>query len=130
MEDPLDLQAIDELRQTLKKQIDPVVCDAQQLRLLITRAYTLDTGMQEVESSDGETTDFDNSNEPVVAAVNQILFSAAELKASDIHINPDDKRLLLRYRVDGVLQTQRGPEISMHEGLIQRLKVMAHLDVT
>lgn len=130
MEDPLDLQAIDELRQTLKKQIDPVVCDAQQFRLLITRAYTLDTGMQEVESSDGETTDFDNSNEPVVAAVNQILFSAAELKASDIHINPDDKRLLLRYRVDGVLQTQRGPEISMHEGLIQRLKVMAHLDVT
>ncbi len=86
--------------------------------------------MQEVESSDGETTDFDNSNEPVVAAVNQILFSAAELKASDIDINPDDKRLLLRYRVDGVLQTQRGPEISMHEGLIQRLKVMAHLDVT
>jgi len=38
MEDPLDLQAIDELRQTLKKQIDPVVCDAQQLRMLITRA--------------------------------------------------------------------------------------------
>ena len=129
MEDPLDLQAIDELRQTLKKQIDPVVCDAQQLRLLITRAYTLDTGAPEAE--DGEqVVEFDNSNEPVVAAVNQILFSAADAQASDIHINPDEKKLLLRFRVDGVLQTQRGPEISMHEGLIQRLKVMAHLDVT
>ncbi len=129
MEDPLDLQAIDELRQTLKKQIDPVVCDAQQLRLLITRAYTLDTGAPEIDHDDDEN-EFDNSNEPVVAAVNQILFSAAEMKASDIHINPDDKRLLLRYRVDGVLRSQRGPEMNMHEGLIQRLKVMAHLDVT
>ncbi|MEX0876557.1 MAG: GspE/PulE family protein [Phycisphaerales bacterium] len=128
MEDPLDLQTIDELRQVLKKQIDPVVCDAQQLRMLITRAYTLDTGAPEVE--DGEDGEFDNSQEPIVAAVNQILFSAAEMKASDIHINPDDKKLLLRYRVDGVLQAQRGPEMSMHEGLIQRLKVMSHLDVT
>ena len=129
MEDPLDLQAIDELRQTLKKQIDPVVCDAQQLRLLITRAYTLDTGAPEVENEDAEQ-EQENSSEPVVAAVNQILFSAAEQNVSDIHINPDDKRLLLRFRVDGVLQTQRGPDISMHEGLVQRLKVMAHLDVT
>jgi len=129
MEDPLDLQAIDELRQTLKKQIDPVVCDAQQLRMLITRAYTLDTGAPE-EDQDGQDQEIDNSNEPVVAAVNQILFSAAEMKASDIHINPDDKRLLLRYRVDGVLQPQRGPDITMHEGLVQRMKVMAHLDVT
>lgn len=129
MEDPLDLQAIDELRQTLKKQIDPVVCDAQQLRMLITRAYTLDTGAAEADH-DSDDVEFDNRNEPVVAAVNQILFNAAEANASDIHINPEDKALMLRYRVDGVLQTQRGPDISMHEGLIQRLKVMAHLDVT
>lgn len=129
MEDPLDLQAIDELRQLLKKQIDPVVCDAQQLRLLITRAYTLDSGSEEVE--DGlDDIDIQSNQEPVVAAVNQILFSAAEMNASDIHINPDEKKLMLRYRVDGVLQSHRGPDITMHEGLIQRLKVMAHLDVT
>jgi type IV pilus assembly protein PilB len=129
MEDPLDLQAIDELRQMLKKQIDPVVCDAQQLRLLITRAFTLDSGSQEID--DGlEELDVQSNLEPVVAAVNQILFSAADMNASDIHINPDEKKLLLRYRVDGVLQSHRGPDINMHEGLIQRLKVMAHLDVT
>jgi type IV pilus assembly protein PilB len=129
MEDPLDLQAIDELRQFLKKQIDPVVCDAQQLRLLITRAYTLDSGSEEV--CDGlDDIDVQSSQEPVVAAVNQILFSAANINASDIHINPDEKNLLLRYRVDGVLQSHRGPDLAMHEGLIQRLKVMAHLDVT
>lgn len=129
MEDPLDLQAIDELRQILKNQIDPVVCDAQQLRLLITRAYTLDSCSEEVE--DGlDDIDVQSSQEPVVAAVNQILFSAAAMNASDIHINPDEKKLLLRYRVDGMLQSHRGPDLTMHEGLIQRLKVMGHLDVT
>lgn len=129
MEDPLDLHAIDELRQSLRKQIDPVVCDAQQLRLLITRAYTLDTGVSEAVE-DADELELDNHSEPIVAVVNQILFNAAEAMASDIHINPEDKALMLRYRVDGVLQTQRGPDVSMHEGLIQRLKVMAHLDVT
>jgi len=129
MVDPLDLQAIDEIRQILKKQIDPVVCDAQQLQMLITRSYTLDSGSAEVQ--DGlDDLDLKSNLEPVVAVVNQILFSAAEMKSSDIHINPDENTLLLRYRVDGVLQTHRGPELSMHEGMIQRLKVMAHLDVT
>lgn len=129
MEDPLDLQAIDELRQVLKKQIDPVVCDVQQLRMLITRAYTLDSGRSEVEDGSDDI-EMGSNQEPVVAAVNQILFSGAEMKASDIHINPDEQTLLLRYRVDGVLQSHRGPELVMHEGLIQRLKVIAHLDVT
>ncbi len=129
MEDPLDLQAIDELRQIMKRQIDPVVCDAQRLRMLIARSYTLDSGSEEFD--DGlEEIDVESELEPVVAAVNQILFSAAEMKASDIHINPDEKKLLLRYRVDGVLQSHRGPDITMHQGLVQRLKVMAHLDVT
>jgi len=129
MEDPLDLQAIDELRQVLKKQIDPVVCDAMQLRMLITRSYTLDSGSAQVVDGTDDI-DIDIAEQPVVAAVNQILFSAADIGSSDIHINPDEKSLLLRYRVDGVLQSHRGPELSMHEGLIQRLKVMAHLDVT
>ena len=115
MEDPLDLQAIDELRQIFKGQIDPVVCDAQQLRMLITRAYTLDSGTGEVDDGIDDLV-VESDQEPVVAAVNQILFSAAELQASDIHINPDEKKLLLRYRVDGVLQSHRGPELGMHEG--------------
>ncbi len=129
MEDPLDLQAIDEIRQVLRKQIDPVVCDSLKLRSLIVRAYTLDSGGGE---SDGATDDIEVSNdqEPIVAAVNQILYSAAEFKASDIHLNPDEKQLHLRYRIDGVLQSERGPDKVMHDGMIQRLKVLANLDVT
>lgn len=129
MEDPLDLQAMDMLQQTLRRQIDPVVCDSEQLRTLIVRAYTMDSGEAESDNAD-EDESVGASEEPIVAAVNQILYTAAEAGASDIHINPDEKNLHLRYRVDGVLQTQQGPSISVHEGLVQRLKVMAQLDVT
>jgi len=128
MEDPLDLQAMDQLRQVLRRQIDPVVCDAEQLRMLIARAYSLDAGDQTESATNDEATD--HEQEPIVAAVNQILFSAAHAGASDIHVNPDDKSLHLRFRVDGVLQTQQGPAIAMHEGIVQRLKVMSQLDVT
>lgn len=128
MEDPLDLQAMDQLRQVLRRQIDPVVCDADVLRMLISRAYSLDAGADTEAAHDED--DITRDEEPVVAAVNQILFSAAHNAASDIHINPDEKTLHLRFRVDGVLQTQQGPAITMHEGIVQRLKVMAQLDVT
>lgn len=128
MEDPLDLQAMDQLRQVLRRQIDPVVCDAEQLRMLISRAYTLDAGASAEDTI--ETEDAATSDEPIVAAVNQILFSAAHAGASDVHINPEERNLVLRFRVDGVLQSQQGPGLSMHEGIVQRLKVMAQLDVT
>ncbi len=128
MHEPLDLQALDELRQTLRMQLDPVVVDLHKISSLITRAYSLDMSI-EVEDEQVDELAVSIEQEPIVAAVNQILFSAAEMNASDIHINPDDKTMLLRYRVDGVLTTHRGPAKSLHEGLIQRLKVMAHLDV-
>lgn len=130
MEDPLDLQAIDELRQVLRKQIDPVVVDALKLRSLIVRAYTLDSGGGHETVVIGDDIEVSNEQEPIVAAVNQILYSAAEFGASDIHLNPDEKQLHLRYRIDGVLQPNRGPDKSMHDSMIQRLKVMANLDVT
>lgn len=128
MEEPLDLQALDEIRQSLRMQIDPVVVDALKLKSLISRAYSLDTSI-DVEEEGSNELSVSIDEEPIVAAVNQILFSAAEMNASDIHVNPDDKVLHLRYRVDGALNTHRGPDISLHEGIIQRLKVMAHLDV-
>ncbi len=129
MNDPLDLRAIDKLRQALKMDIDPVLCETAQLETLIARAYTLssDESMHKVtETAEDQTT----GDEPVVAATNQILMAAIELGASDVHINPDEHGLHLRYRVDGVLSTQQGPPKSMHLGLVQRLKVMAKLDLT
>ncbi len=129
MADPLDLASIDRLTQALKCRIDPVVCDVERLRALIARAYSMALG-EATEDDDGGSESLTSGAEPLVVAVNQILYSAADAGASDVHISPDEKRLHLRYRVDGVLQPQQGPEIGMHAGIVQRLKVMANLDLT
>jgi len=131
MLDPLNLQAIDQLRQALKADVDPVVADAELLRGLIARAYSLSSpedSETEFEASAEES--LTTGDEPIVAAVNQIIAGAIEAGASDAHINPDEHELHLRYRVDGVLRSQQGPPRSSHAGLVQRLKVMAKLDLT
>jgi type IV pilus assembly protein PilB len=129
MDDPLDLRALDQLRQALRMDIDPVLCVPDQLRSLMTRAYSL--SIEEGEHRDEQVqAELTTGEEPIVAAVNQIIVSAIDATASDIHVNPDEHGLHLRYRVDGVLTTQQGPSKSMHAGLVQRLKVMAKLDLT
>ncbi len=132
MDDPLNLEAMDQARQFAKSEVDAVLCDRQQLRPLISRAYRLSQVHAEEEEVEGQTegdapTD---TGQPVVAAVNQMLADGVETHASDIHINPDEHELRLRYRIDGVLQEKQGPPLSMHAGIVQRLKVMAHLDLT
>lgn len=130
MVDPLNLSVIDQVRQLLKCEVEPVICDGDQLSALITRAYSLvRTGAADVAVSGEDDKDTTSGDEPVVAAVNQIIIAAIELGASDIHLNPDEDSLHLRYRVDGVMRTLHGPSKSMHAGLVQRLKVMAKLDV-
>ncbi len=130
MVDPLDLAAVDQLRRLLKAEVEPVLCDRQALLDLITRAYSLSGGSLEAHASGETFQSLVTGDEPMVAAVNQILSQAAREGASDIHIGPDEHELLLRFRIDGSLQRRHGPPKSGHTGLVQRLKVMASLDLT
>ena len=66
---------------------------------------------------------------PVVKLVNYLLFNAVRENASDIHIEPDDKKLRVRYRVDGRLYEKICPPYQMHPALVSRIKVMAELDI-
>jgi type IV pilus assembly protein PilB len=132
MANPLDLRAVDQLRALLKVDIDPVLCEPEALRSLIDRAYAIAGDRR----TDGHATvdvlseDLTIGKEPIVAAVNQIVAQGIDFGASDIHINPDEHNLYLRYRVDGTLQNHQGPSITAHQGIVQRLKVMADLDLT
>jgi len=131
MADPLDIKGVDRLRSLLKAEIHPVLCDPSALTNLIDRAYSL-TGGREIAQARPESLagDLADGEEPIVAAVNQIIIQALEQGASDIHLGPDERELHLRYRIDGMLQPRQGPPLSSHSGLIQRLKVMANLDLT
>ncbi len=133
MADPRDLRSVDRLRTLLRAEIEPVLCEPIQLRSMIDRAYSLGGGASDAKLASlqvSEEAAADPKSEPIIAAVNEMLAQAAELKASDVHLGPDENLLHLRYRIDGVLQPRQGPPLSSHPGLVQRIKVMANLDLT
>ena len=66
---------------------------------------------------------------PVVKLVNYLFYNAVRENASDIHIEPDDKRLRVRYRVDGKLYEKMSPPHQMHSAIVSRIKIMAELDI-
>jgi hypothetical protein len=130
MLDPLNLQAIDQVRQVLRTDVDPVIVDAEQLRALIARAYSIAQTMGEDQGKTGQEEELTTGEEPIVAAVTQILVAAIDSSASDVHINPDETDVHLRYRIDGSLRQQQGPGRAAHPGIVQRLKVLSKLDLT
>lgn len=131
--EPLDLQAIDQVRAHVRAEVEFVICEPEAISRLIERAYAMGGGGRsgrEVEPAVESAASLTTGREPIVAAVNQILAHAIERGASDIHLGPDEHALHLRFRVDGQLQAQQGPNLAVHAGLVQRLKVMASLDLT
>lgn len=129
IEDPLNLQALDQVRQLVRTEVDPVLCEPKALRELIERAYSLtDGGVESIGANEAPQSDADSG--PIVAAVNTLLIDAVRNGASDVHINPDQTEMHIRYRIDGMLHKRQGPPLSMHAKIVQRLKVMAGLDVT
>jgi type IV pilus assembly protein PilB len=66
---------------------------------------------------------------PVVKLVNYLIYSAVHENASDIHIEPDEKKLRVRYRVDGQLYEKLRPPHQMHAAIVSRIKIMAELDI-
>jgi type IV pilus assembly protein PilB len=66
---------------------------------------------------------------PVVKLVNYLIFNAVRENASDIHIEPDERKLRIRYRVDGNLYEKLNPPFQMHSAIVSRIKIMADLDI-
>jgi len=93
-----------------------------------------DEGLEEFSLIENITQDISNLEEvagqsPVVKLVNYLLYNAIRENASDIHIEPDDKKLRVRYRVDGRLYERLRPPFQMHSAVVSRIKIMAELDI-
>ncbi|KYG32301.1 GspE/PulE family protein [Alkalihalobacillus trypoxylicola] len=136
MADPMDFFAIEDLRMLTSFQIEPCLAKREEIIRAIERFYQLDSNVitelsqeAEVQGSQVEEADSDEAA-PMIQLVNQILYSAYQQRASDIHIEPFETRVYIRYRIDGTLRTVRTFPKAVHPALTARIKIMAQLNIT
>lgn len=135
MADPLNYDAIEEIRMTTGMSVQPVIAIKSEVEQAITRNYGLKESMDELmEDLDlrnvkDEEQEANDQSSPVVRLVNQIIQSAVQQRASDIHVEPQEKQVLIRYRIDGVLRTEKTLPKHMQGVLIARLKIIAKLNI-
>ena len=143
---PDNLITIDEVRHRLGVAVKPVVICRQHIAAIIehlkedqSEDVAVDeiiAGMDEddVEVVESKEEDLDlqraAGESPVIRFVNYVIFNAVKEGASDIHIEPQEKKLQVRYRIDGVLFDTMNPPHHMHAAIISRLKIMSNLDIS
>ncbi|MBA9084231.1 type IV pilus assembly protein PilB [Fontibacillus solani] len=134
MTDPLDYFAIEELRMSTGFRIEPAISSKDELQRALARFYGLQDSMSKMmvdlstpeEIGELEITDEDA---PVVRLVNQMIEQAIQLRASDIHVDPGENGVTIRYRIDGVLRKERTIPKQMQGYIIARLKIMSQLNI-
>ncbi len=149
MADPLNIMALDDLRMLTSYEIEPVVAVQSELNDAIHKHYGGQTSSNlfdeliggeskqdgiEVVDEEEQIEDIahmqaEAQDAPVIRLANLILLKALEARASDIHIEPFEKVLRVRYRVDGVLEETKNPPKSVQSALISRFKIMSGLDI-
>ena len=146
MADPTNLHAIDDIKFLTGFNVEPVVASETAIASATERYYSagpsieevmadFDLGEEDIDFADDEeeanATDLEKASEdaPVVRLVNIILLNAIRKGASDIHIEPYEKRLRVRYRVDGVLTEEMAPPLRLKNALSSRVKIMSQLDI-
>ncbi|MFD1721184.1 GspE/PulE family protein [Amnibacterium endophyticum] len=137
MADPGDILALDDVSAATRRRARPVAVDPKDLATAIDRYHRADDelsdlsntlgGQSEAASLDEDATDEDDA--PIVRFVNLLISQAVQDRASDIHVEPGEKALRVRYRIDGVLKEVQSVPTSIQAGVISRLKIMAELDI-
>ncbi|HAM41446.1 MAG TPA: type II secretion system protein GspE [Candidatus Omnitrophica bacterium] len=140
--DPFDVQTIDELRLLLDCDVRPVLAGPQEIREAIQRHYglgasavqqLLDAGSRAGEPTAPVTEDLSAlvDEASIVSFVNQLILQAVKDRATDIHIEPYERFMRIRQRIDGVLHEVPIPQdlVKLHQAVISRVKVMAKLDI-
>jgi type IV pilus assembly protein PilB len=146
MADPTNLHAIDDIKFLTGYNVEPVVASETAIQHAIERYYNVgpnyDEVMAEFNIAD-EDIDFSGDSEeinalelerasadaPVVRLVNVLLLNAIRKGASDIHVEPYERKVRVRYRVDGVLHEEMTPPLKLKNALVSRLKIMSQLDI-
>lgn len=142
MSDPTDLMVIDDLQRILKRTVYPAFVRERELLSVLDTTYRRQEQMAsiagelegELSSSDFDINELgvgpDTSDAPVVRLLQSLFEDAVQIKASDVHIEPEESLLRIRLRVDGELQEQVMKEKRVASALVSRLKIMSGLDIS
>jgi MSHA biogenesis protein MshE len=140
MTDPSDLLARDEIQKILGKDIIPCILRESEILVTLDNAYKRSGEMEKFANELGDqlteiNIELDESlsqddNAPVARLLTSILENAVQNRASDVHIEPDDTVLRVRFRVDGELQEQVMKEKRVATALVSRLKLMSNLNIS
>ncbi len=143
MADPTDLMGLDELTRILKKTINPAVVRESDLLMAIDQSYrrtdeinTLAEQLRSDMSTDDNIdinsllTSDEAADAPVVKLLKSVFEDAVQVRVSDIHIEPQEHKLYIRFRIDGILHQQTEADLKIATALVLRLKLMSGLDIS
>lgn len=140
MEDPRDIQAIEDLAAVTRRRIEPVLSTAQDIQEMIDLNYKvggeieeqlsqIPTRYQRLRVAETRVSAEAIAQAPVVRAIDLLIKQAVRDRASDIHIEPQDDKLRVRYRIDGILHEIMSLPLNVHPPLLSRVKIMAGLNI-
>ncbi len=147
MADPLNLDALDDLRVITRRRVDPVigpesvVTEARERHYgrlegsrevqeaLAQAAIVLGEDMTEEEDLDADEAKRRAEDAPIINLVNQVIGQALKEGATDIHVEPHERQLVIRYRVDGLLYDAVTPPRTVYTGVMTRIKILADIDI-
>jgi general secretion pathway protein E len=141
---PLETHPIDDLSGMLDRVVAPVLAPRAEITALINKAYqsksdVVDEMLDEMDEEElaGLSKEVEGSQDlldvankaPIIKLVNMILFQALKMRASDVHIQPYEDKLQVRYRIDGILYDMMMPPKKIQDAVISRIKIMGKMDI-
>ena len=139
MSDPLDIFAIDDIQMVTGMQVSPVIATQSDIMSAIDKYYGSAENQavadmfnqgRELEEEEEEAIDESIENAPIVILVRRIIEQGVHKRASDIHIEPMETKIRVRYRVDGVMQEAGAYQVSMLAAIITRIKIVGGMDIS
>lgn len=136
---PTNLEAFDELQALTNLVVVPSVMTTSVVSTLINKYFRQDAEISQLseqleavsEDDDAPAEDIqaDDGDSPIVRFVNLLIMQAIRDRASDVHVEPTENELVVRYRIDGILRTMQKADSGIKRGVISRLKVMSEIDI-
>jgi general secretion pathway protein E len=136
--DPFDTIALDEVRVVFSKAVEASVAASEKIEDCINRVYEREAGGGELESDEAQVDEhevaggdiLDSDDEaPVIRWVNSLFLQAMKERASDIHIEPEEKEVIVRYRIDGELYVARRAPRAFMNSIVSRIKIESALNI-